>query len=67
MISEISAGVLDQTIHREWCPLLSYTANLGRVREALLDTRTAWHKVDALFQTGRDQFMPRGSARSFRP
>jgi ABC-2 type transport system permease protein len=60
MISEISAGVLDQTIHREWCPLLSYTANLGRVREALLDTGTAWHKVDVLFRKSRDQILRAG-------
>ena len=55
VVSEISSGVLNQTIHREWCPLLSYTANLGRVRDALLDSETARQKVVALFQAGRDQ------------
>jgi ABC-2 type transport system permease protein len=62
IISETSAGVLFLTIHRDWCPLLSYTANLGRVREALLDTPTARAKVVALFQAGQDQV--RRSARS---
>src|SRR5262249_2109073 len=51
-----------QTIHRAWCPLLSYNANLGRVRDALLDTETAQKKLGALFQAGQSQF--RGAARS---
>jgi ABC-2 type transport system permease protein len=55
IISETSAGVLFLTIHREWCPLLSYTANLGRVREALLDTPTSRQKLSGLFQAGQDQ------------
>ena len=55
VISEVSSGVLIQTIHRQWCPLLSYTANLGRVREALLATETARQKVIALFQGGQNQ------------
>jgi ABC-2 type transport system permease protein len=56
IISETSAGVLFLTIHRPWCPLLSYTANLSQVREALLDTPTAREKVVSLFQAGQDQF-----------
>jgi ABC-2 type transport system permease protein len=55
IISETSAGVLFLTIHREWCPLLSYTANLGRVREALLDTPTSRQKLSGLFQAGQNQ------------
>lgn len=55
IISETSAGVLQLSIHREWCPLLSYTANLGRVRQALLDSDSALVKLKALFRTGQDQ------------
>jgi ABC-2 type transport system permease protein len=61
-LSGIASSVLDQTIHRAWCPLLSYNANLGRVRDALLDTETAQKKLGALFQAGQSQV--RGAARS---
>jgi ABC-2 type transport system permease protein len=54
VVSNVASGVLDQTIRQDWCPLLSYTGNLNRVREALLDSETAWNKVSALFQTGQD-------------
>ena len=45
------------TIHRDWCPLLSYTGNLGRMREALLDAETARNKFEGLLQSGRSQFV----------
>ncbi|MGC8643596.1 MAG: ABC transporter permease [Isosphaeraceae bacterium] len=56
ILSETSAGVLYGTIHREWCPLLSYTANLGRMRQTLLDAENSRHKVTALLQAGESQF-----------
>jgi ABC-2 type transport system permease protein len=54
VVSNVASGVLNQTIRQDWCPLLSYTGNLNRIREALLDSEAAWSKVSALFQTGQD-------------
>ncbi|MGA9922782.1 MAG: hypothetical protein WBQ29_05215, partial [Isosphaeraceae bacterium] len=33
----------------------SYTANLTRMRDAMLDSQTSWDKVAALFQAGQNQ------------
>jgi ABC-2 type transport system permease protein len=55
VVSSVASTVLDQTIHRDWCPLISYTGNLSRLREALLDSPAAWAKVSALFKAGSDQ------------
>jgi ABC-2 type transport system permease protein len=44
-ISYILAGVLGATVDRDWCPLVSYTHNLARVRHALLGTHRAWDQV----------------------
>jgi ABC-2 type transport system permease protein len=64
VVSGISSTVLEQTIHRQWCPLLSYTGNLNRIRDALLDSETAWAKVSNLFQRGQDQFRQAERSRS---
>ena len=55
VVSNVASSVLEQTIHRDWCPLLSYTANLTRMRDALLDSDTAWGKVSTLFRGSQDQ------------
>jgi ABC-2 type transport system permease protein len=55
VVSGVASTVLEQTIHRDWCPLLSYTGNLNRLREALLDSPAAWGKVNALFLAGGEQ------------
>jgi ABC-2 type transport system permease protein len=55
IVTNVASTVLEQTIHRDWCPLLSYTGNLNRARDALLDSQTAWGKVNGLFQASRDQ------------
>jgi ABC-2 type transport system permease protein len=60
VVSGVASSVLDQTIHRDWCPLISYTGNLSRVREALLDSPAAWAKVSALFKAGSDQIRDTG-------
>jgi ABC-2 type transport system permease protein len=60
VVSSVASTVLDQTIHRDWCPLISYTGNLSRVREALLDSPAAWAKVSALFKAGEDQIRDAG-------
>jgi ABC-2 type transport system permease protein len=66
LISSAAANVLDQTVHRDWCPLVSYTGNLSRLRIALLDTETAWRKVSSLFRASQDQFRDVGRSASGR-
>ncbi len=56
LISGLASTVVNRTIHEEWAPLLSYTENLARVRDALLDTPTEREKIAALFRAGQDQF-----------
>ncbi|MFO0893060.1 MAG: ABC transporter permease subunit, partial [Isosphaeraceae bacterium] len=41
VLSGVASSVLNQAIRKDWCPLLSYTANLTRVRDALLDSETS--------------------------
>lgn len=55
VLSQVAAGQLQRTINQEWCPLLSYTGNLTRVRDALLDSEAQWKKLSSLFQTGKEQ------------
>jgi ABC-2 type transport system permease protein len=66
LVSEVASSVLDQTIHRDWCPLLSYTANLSRVRDSLLDSETARKQISLLFQAGQDQIRQAARPRPFR-
>jgi ABC-2 type transport system permease protein len=52
LISSVAAGVLEGAVGAEWCPLVSYTNNLNRVRDALLDAGTAWDRVTSLSEVG---------------
>ncbi len=47
-ISSLTSGILQETVRADWCPLVSYTENLARVRDALLDAGTAWDRVASL-------------------
>jgi ABC-2 type transport system permease protein len=49
ILSGVSAGILTESVRKDWCPLLSYTGNLRRLGEALLDTESAIHKFRNLF------------------
>jgi ABC-2 type transport system permease protein len=51
VLSNMGAGTLMMTVRQDWCPLVSYTGNLERVRQAMLDTDSA-----------RDQFIKLGRA-----
>ncbi len=35
LVSSVTAGVLENTVGAEWCPLASYTNNINRIRDAL--------------------------------
>ncbi len=71
IVGNITAGVLEGTIRADWCPLVSYTNNLRRVRDALFDAETAWGQVTSIFpsarQAGRSVIMgPFGPGRGSR-
>jgi ABC-2 type transport system permease protein len=53
LVGDLSSSVLTRTVRAEWCPLVSYTRNLERVRDAMLDAGTAWNQVTSLFEAGR--------------
>jgi ABC-2 type transport system permease protein len=60
IVSNLTSGVLTSTVRADWCPLVSYTNNLLRIRDALFDAETAWNQVMGLFVWA-------GSNRSARP
>jgi hypothetical protein len=49
----VSADVLEQTAKRPWCPLVSYTTNLDRLREVLLDAPSARARFLSVWEAGR--------------
>jgi ABC-2 type transport system permease protein len=55
VLSGVASTLLYQAIQKDWCPLISYTANLTRVRDGLLDSESAWQKATTLFQASRDK------------
>ena len=54
LVSNVSADVLILSARRQWCPLVSYTANLDRLREGLLDTNSARRRFLSLYEAGRE-------------
>ncbi|HKB35506.1 MAG TPA: hypothetical protein VKD72_03570, partial [Gemmataceae bacterium] len=68
-----ASGVLQETVRADWCPLVSYTNNLSRIRDALLDAGTAWDRVASLSEVGPRQMRspmgmgPFGPGRRSRP
>ena len=73
LIGNLGSGVLTQIVRADWCPLVSYTSNLHRIRDALFDAETSWNQVTDLFQAGRQQLGsggfrgPFGGRRGFLP
>jgi ABC-2 type transport system permease protein len=58
VISNVSGTVLEGALNRDWCGLVSYTSNLARAREELLDTAPARNKFLSLAEAAiaaRDQ------------
>jgi ABC-2 type transport system permease protein len=53
VVSNVTSGVLSETVEAKWCPLVSYTTNLERLREELLDMPSARGKFLALWEAGR--------------
>ena len=66
LVSGVAATVLNQTIHKDWCPLLSYTANLTRIRDTLLDSQTSWDKLAELSLAGQNQLRQAARPSPFR-
>ena len=63
VISNVSSSVLQETVKKDWCPLISYTSNLDRLRSEMLDTESARMKFLDLFlkgvTAGREAVRPR--------
>lgn len=53
VVSNVTESALEQTVKQDWCPIVSYTANLDRVREELLDTASARRKFLDLWEAGQ--------------
>jgi ABC-2 type transport system permease protein len=53
LVSSVAAGALTAIVRENWCPLISYVANLHRVREALLDTAAARETLLSVFSMFR--------------
>ncbi len=53
VMSNVTAGVLITSVKQEWCPLFSYTTNLDKLRDELLDMAPARQKFLDLWQSGR--------------
>src|SRR5262249_11324919 len=53
IVGNVTSGVLTRTVKRDWCPLVSYTANLDSLREELLGVREARQKFVALWESGQ--------------
>jgi ABC-2 type transport system permease protein len=54
IVSNLTSGVLKQTVRADWCRLVSYTGNLDRLRDALLGADIAWSQVTRLFESGKE-------------
>jgi len=65
LVGNVASGALLATPQRDWAPLLSYTSNLGGVRDALLGTDAEWKKIGEVFRAGRE--MARSGASAFGP
>jgi ABC-2 type transport system permease protein len=53
IVSNVASDVLTETVGLNWCPLVSYTANLDRTREELLGVATARTKFLDLWESTR--------------
>jgi ABC-2 type transport system permease protein len=64
LVTQVVSGILIATLQEEaWPPICSYTHNLQRVCERLLDTERAWTTIDKLvasFDRTRQQAMQGG-------
>jgi ABC-2 type transport system permease protein len=52
IVSNTASEVLRETAHVKWGPLVSYTGNIERIGESLLDTESAWHQIGSLVTAG---------------
>jgi ABC-2 type transport system permease protein len=55
LVSDFASSILIRTVRADWCPLVSYTENLNRIRDALIDAETAWTQVTGVFGGGAQE------------
>jgi ABC-2 type transport system permease protein len=56
LVSHVAGSSLTSIVHEKWCPLVSYVHNLHRLREALLDTASAWHALPSFLSSSSRAF-----------
>ena len=54
IVGNVTSFVLSKTVEARWCPLVSYTTNLERLRDELLDMPAARGKFLAIWESGRE-------------
>lgn len=57
LTSALSVMLFFASQHAEWANLAGFTRNVQRVEEAILDTETAWQKIDAAYKLTQDLAM----------
>lgn len=67
LVSNVSSDVLTETVGLQWCPLVSYTANLDRTREELLGVGAARKQFLDLWESTRKAAEAAMAARSAFP
>lgn len=55
VVSNLTSYVLQARVERDWCPIISYSSNLHRIREELLDVASARRQFLALWMAGRSR------------
>jgi ABC-2 type transport system permease protein len=55
IMSGVAGASLTETVRRDWCPVVSYQADLLRIREAMLGTAEARGKINELFEAGQQK------------
>jgi len=55
LVSWVAGNILTTLVRQDWCPTVSYLHDLLRIREALIDTRSARNKLRELTQAGQEQ------------
>ncbi|AMV36499.1 ABC transporter permease [Planctomyces sp. SH-PL62] len=72
MLGGAAADALSGSVGREWVPLVSYSADLSSVRDALFDSDAEWERLRKLFRASQDAMLngagsigPEGRRRGF--
>jgi ABC-2 type transport system permease protein len=54
MLGGSASDALGRAVGKEWAPLVSYSADLGSVRDALFDSDAQWERLAGLFRASQE-------------